>query len=137
MTVGRRWACDMSAKHIWVFFRYSRWLLWLAWLGYCIEFVIHREQHMGAFGELSRRTEVWMFGIALVAVVFGLLELMMRDMAGIKRKPKNPIGFDRTPASSPQEQSPPLQPVPEGSSKTTTDPDKPGNRTVRAARTHA
>src|SRR5262245_48935226 len=137
MTVAGRWPYDMSAKHIWVFLRYSRWLLWLAWLGYSIEFVIHRDQHMGAFNELSLRTEVWMFGIPLVAVLFGLLELMMRDMAGIKWEPKNPIGFDRTPVSSPQGQSPPLQPAPEGSSKTTTVPDKPKNRTVRAARTHA
>ena len=127
----------MSARYLWLFFRYSRWLLWLAWLGYSIEFVIHREQHMGAFNELTLMTEVWMFGIPLVAVLFGLLELMMRDMAGIKWEPKNPIAFDRAPASSPQEQSPPLQPAPDGSSKTTTAPDKSGNRTVRAARTHA
>jgi hypothetical protein len=86
---------------------------------------------MGAFNELARTTEVWMFGIPLVAVLFGLLELMMRDMAGIKREPKNQIGFARTPTSSPEGQSPPLQPAHEGSSKTTA--DKPENRTVRAA----
>jgi hypothetical protein len=127
----------MSARHLWLFFRYSRWLLFLAWLGYCLEFVIHREQHMGTFNELSRMTEFWMFGIALVAVLFGLLELMTRDMAGIKWEPKNPIGLDRSPASSPQGQSPPLQPAPEGPSKTTTTPDKPRNRTVPAARIDA
>src|SRR5262245_16107208 len=108
----------MSARYLWLFFRYSRWLLCLAWLGYCIEFVIHRDQHMGAFNELARTTEFWMFGIPLVAVLFGLLELMMRDIAGIKWEPKNPIGFDRTPTLSPQEESsPPLQPAPEGASK--------------------
>src|SRR5262249_1285130 len=80
----RRWPYVMSARHLWLFFRYSRWLLWLAWLGYCIEFVIHREQHIGAFNELSLTTEVWMFGIPLVAILFGLLELMMRDRGSPK-----------------------------------------------------
>jgi hypothetical protein len=120
-----------------LFFRYSRWLLWLAWLGYNLEFVIHRQQHMDPLGQLALTTEVWMFGLPIAAVTVGLFEMMMRDMAGIKWEPKNPISVDRTPTSSPQEQSAPLQPAPEGSSKTTTAPDKPENRTVRAARTHA
>jgi hypothetical protein len=85
----------MSARHLWLFLRYSRWLLWLAWLGYSIEFVIHRDQHMGAFNELSRTTEFWMYGLALAAVTVGAFELMARDWAGIKREPQDKIGFDR------------------------------------------
>ena len=48
---------------------------------------------MGAFNELARTTEVWMFGIPLAAVTIGLFDLMMRDMAGIKRESKDKIGF--------------------------------------------
>jgi hypothetical protein len=81
--------------HLWLFLRCSRWLLWLAWLGYSIEFVIHRDQHMGTFNELSRTTEFWMFGLPLAAVTVGLFELMARDWAGIKREPPDKIGFDR------------------------------------------
>jgi hypothetical protein len=42
----------MSAKHLWLFFRYARWLLWLATIGYSIEFMIHRPQHLDPFGRL-------------------------------------------------------------------------------------
>jgi len=76
-----------------LFLRYWRWLLWLAWLGFCLEFVINREQHIGPLGQLVLTTEVWMFGIPLAAVTIGLFDLMMRDMAGIKRESKDKIGF--------------------------------------------
>jgi hypothetical protein len=36
-----------------------------------------------------------MFGLGLAAVAAGLLEMMMREKAGIKREPANKIGFDR------------------------------------------
>ena len=85
----------MSARHLWLFLRYSKWLLWLAWLGYCLEFVIHREQHFGAFGQLSLTTEAWMFGLPLAAVAIGLFEQKMRDVAGIARGPEHKIDFDR------------------------------------------
>ena len=73
----------MSARHLRLFFRYSRWLLWLAWLGFCLEFAINREQHIGPLGQLVLTTEVWMFGIPVAAVTIGLFDLMMRDMAGM------------------------------------------------------
>jgi hypothetical protein len=84
-----------SARKLWSTIRYTRWLLWLAFLGYAVEFQIHRQQHMNLFGQLSPRTEVWMFGLALGAVTAGMLELLMRDKAGIKREPGHKIGFDR------------------------------------------
>jgi hypothetical protein len=57
----------MSARHLWIFFRYTRWLLWLATIGYSIEFLINRQHHMDAFGRLALTTEFLMFTLPLAA----------------------------------------------------------------------
>ena len=75
--------------------RYTRWLIWLAFLAYSVEFVFHRAQHMNAVGQLLPTTEAWMFGPGLAGVATGLLELKMREAAGIKREPENKIGIGR------------------------------------------
>ena len=85
----------VSAKGLWSLIRYTRWLLWLAFLAYSLEFVFHRAQHMNSLGQLLPTTEAWMFGLGLAAVATGLLELKMRETAGVKRAPENKIGFDR------------------------------------------
>jgi len=84
----------MSRSQLWLLVRYTRWLLWLAFLAYSLEFAVHRQQHM-KLGQLLPTTEGWMFGLGLAAVTAGLLEMMMREKAGINREPVNKIGFDR------------------------------------------
>ena len=83
----------MSAAYAWLFFRYVRWLLWLAPIGYSIEFIVHRSQHLDAFGNLSPVTEFLMFMVPLAAVFAGFFENMMRDKAGLPRPQPFQIGF--------------------------------------------
>jgi hypothetical protein len=87
----------MSARHLWIFFRYTRWLLWLATIGYSIEFMMNRQHHMDEFGRLALTTEFFMFALPLAAVFAGCIELMIRDRAGITRGPQksDEIGLKR------------------------------------------
>ena len=85
----------MSARRLWIFFRYTRWLLWLATIGYSIEFMINRQHHLDAFGRLYLSTEFWMYFLPLAAVFAGCVELMMRDRAGITRQKSDKIGLKR------------------------------------------
>ena len=84
----------MPLKSLWLFLRYTRWLIWLAFLGLSVEFVIHREQHL-VFGHLVRTTELWMFALPLAAIAIGCLELLVREKAGITRGPAGKIGLGR------------------------------------------
>ena len=75
----------MWAKRVWLFFRYTRWILWLGFLGLSAEFVIHRPQNLDSFGHLLPTTELLMFALPVTAVFIGCLELMLREKAGISR----------------------------------------------------
>jgi hypothetical protein len=85
----------MWAKYLWLFFRYTRWLLWLATIGYSIEFMVHRAQHLDPFGRLYLTSELWMYLLPLAAVFVGCLELMMRQKAGIQNLKSEQVGFER------------------------------------------
>jgi hypothetical protein len=85
----------MPLKRLWLFLRYTRWLLWLAFLGLSAEFVIHREQHLDTFGHLIPTTEVWMLSLPLAAVFVGCLESMVREKAGITRGTTQKAGLGR------------------------------------------
>jgi len=65
--------------------RVSRWALWLAFLGYCFYVYAFREGQYNQFGHLPITTELTIFGLATAAVFAGLLEMMMRERAGIPR----------------------------------------------------
>src|SRR5262245_6726841 len=75
----------MSARQGWLFLRYTRWLLWFAFLGYCIEMMLNRQQHLNAFGNLLLTTEFWLFSLPVAAVFVGFFEMLTRDKAGISR----------------------------------------------------
>jgi hypothetical protein len=64
-------------------------------IGYSIEFMIHRSQHLDPFGRLYLTTEVWMYLLPLAAIFVGCFELMMREKAGISRLQSDQVGFDR------------------------------------------
>ena len=63
------------------FARIVKWLLWAGFLGYSLYFVSDRAPHLNQFGNLSGRTELILFGLPILAVVAGLLELMFREKA--------------------------------------------------------
>ena len=75
----------MTAKSAWLFFRILRIGCWLATAIYYLEFAMNRQNHLNSFGHLLRRTEMWMFGVPLAAIFAGLMELMMRERAGLPR----------------------------------------------------
>jgi len=69
----------------WFCFRVVRWLSWIGLVVYSVLFVSDRQSHLNSFGQLLHTTEAWMFGLALLAVFAGCLELMMREKAGLAR----------------------------------------------------
>jgi hypothetical protein len=71
----------------WLLFRCARWACWLGFIGYAIEFVFNRPSHLNSFGHLLPTTEFWMFVLPLVAIFTGMIELMMRERAGLERPP--------------------------------------------------
>ena len=88
----------MSAGRMtWQLLRASRWVLWLAFLGYCFYVHIFREGQYNQFGHLPTSTELTIFGLANAAVFVGLLEMMMRERAGI---PRPSYGSSRQPILS-------------------------------------
>jgi hypothetical protein len=72
-------------KATWQLLRVSRWALWLSFLGYCFYVYAFREGQYNQFGHLPFSTELTIFGLATAAVFAGLLEMMMRERAGIPR----------------------------------------------------
>jgi len=84
----------MPLKSLWLFLRYTRWLIWLAFLGLSVEFVIHREQHL-VFGHLVRTTRLWSFAGGGGAMGGGGVGLLVREKAGITRGPAGKIGLGR------------------------------------------
>lgn len=66
-------------KAAYLFSRILRWALWLVTVGYFIEFVVHRQDHLNSFGHLLLSTEAWMFSLPIAAVFAGFLELAMRE----------------------------------------------------------
>ena len=57
--------------------------------------LIHRQNHLDAFGRLYLTTELWTFLLPVAAVFVGFFELMMRDRAGITRQESDQIGLKR------------------------------------------
>ena len=74
-----------TGRVTWQLLRVSRWALWLAFLGYCFYLHVFREGQYNQFGHLPFLTELTIFGLATAGVFAGLLEMMMRERAGIPR----------------------------------------------------
>lgn len=69
----------------WLVFRAVRWLCWIGFALYSFAFMLDRESHMNAFGQLLHTTETAFFGFGLGALFAGFLELMMRERTGLAR----------------------------------------------------
>ena len=74
-----------GALAVWAAFRVVRWLAWIGLAIYSVWFLFDPRRHFDAFGQLLHSTEGAMFGFTLAAVFAGLLELMMRERAGLER----------------------------------------------------
>jgi hypothetical protein len=70
---------------LWMFFRCLRWLMLIGAVVYNVEFMLHRDDHMNAFGQLLHTTEFWMFALPMGGLILGFFELMMRERAGLPR----------------------------------------------------
>ena len=73
-----------AAAVTWKLLRVARWALWIAFLGYCFYVHAYHEALVNQFGHLPLGIELTIFGLA-TAVFAGLLEMMMREKAGIPR----------------------------------------------------
>ena len=74
-----------AATLIWKLLRVTRWALWIAFFGYCFYVHAYHEALVNQFGHLPFGIELTIFGLANAAVFAGLLEMMMRERAGIPR----------------------------------------------------
>jgi hypothetical protein len=83
-------------KTAWQSMRAVRWLLWVSFFAYCLHYMLYSASHLDHFGHLFLSTEIAMYGLSLAAVIAGLLELMLRDKAGIVKSPaRGPEGLAR------------------------------------------
>jgi len=68
---------------VWLFFRILRWGCWGAFLLVSGLYISNPSAHLNSFGHLTPQMEMLMFGTSLAAVMVGLIELAMRDRAGL------------------------------------------------------
>ena len=76
-----------SLVPVWHALRVLRWLLYIAFLAFSFYFVSDRQSHVNQFGQLIPSTEFLLFALGGAPVLVGLLEMMVRDWAGVPRKP--------------------------------------------------
>ena len=69
----------------WIVLRVLRWVIWASFLVYSFRVVLDKTGYVDAFSRPLRSTEMWMFGLPLIGVTLGLLELMMRERSRIPR----------------------------------------------------
>jgi hypothetical protein len=68
--------------------RVFRWLLVPIYAAYLIAFLSDRPSYLAWNGQVSHKTEVVMYGIPILFMFLGLMEMMIRQQGGIQR-PKN------------------------------------------------
>jgi hypothetical protein len=69
----------------WVVVRFARWLLVPVYLAYIVAFLNNRPYYLKWNGQLAHSTEMVMFGIPILFMILGLLEMALRDQGGIPR----------------------------------------------------
>jgi hypothetical protein len=84
----------------WLVLRITRWISWVSFLAYyfAITLTADRSSYLDHFSRPLHSTEAWLFGLPMLAVTLGFLELMMREQAGIAR----PDYFRLMPPSPPR-----------------------------------
>jgi hypothetical protein len=81
---------------LWMAIRIFRWLLVLIYAAYLIAFVADRSSYLTWNGHLFHTTEAAMFGIPILFMFFGLVEIIVREKGGIPR----PNNFSFRPATT-------------------------------------
>ena len=74
-----------AAFVMWMTLRLTRWACVIALLVYSVMITLDRPAYLNSFGQPLRSTEAWLFGLVFAFGAAGLLELMMREQAGIAR----------------------------------------------------
>ena len=69
----------------WMGLRFARWACAVAFFVYSFMTTLDRPAYLNQFGQPLRSTEAWLFGLIFAFGALGLLELMMRERAGIAR----------------------------------------------------
>jgi len=87
-----------TAALAWLVLRALRWALFSIFLAFGLHFIAYRETYLDQFGHILPRTELLLFALPLAGIGAGLLELMMRDRAGL---PRPPLGRGWWPRKSP------------------------------------
>ena len=76
-----------AAVSAWWALRILRWLSWLAAIVFALYIHGTRESHLNSFGQLYPMSELLLFTVLIAPSFVGLLEMMMRDSAGVPRPP--------------------------------------------------
>ena len=86
---------------LWMAIRVFRWLLVPIYAAYLIAFLADRSSYLAWNGHLSHSTEAVMYGIPILFMFLGLMEIMVREKGGIPR-PNNfsfrPTTTERVPS---------------------------------------
>ncbi len=69
----------------WLVTRIARWLLVPPYFAYIVAFLNNRPSYLTWNGQLAHSTEMVMFGIPILFMVLGLLEMALREKGGIPR----------------------------------------------------
>jgi hypothetical protein len=69
----------------WVTVRIVRWLLVPPYIAYIVAFLNNRPPYLKWNGQLAHSTEMVMFGVPILFMVLGLLEMAFRERGGIPR----------------------------------------------------
>jgi hypothetical protein len=77
----QEWEGAMTTVLLYQSVRVLKWLLWIAFAGYSWNFVLDGAPHLNQFGHLTFLTEMVMFGLPLVAVIAGLFQMCLWDVA--------------------------------------------------------
>jgi hypothetical protein len=85
MTTDEGWHMKKVWVTAWIAARLARWLTWAGFLLYSCRVVLDKASYMDAFSRPLLGTETLLYGLPMLAITFGLLELMMRERAGIAR----------------------------------------------------
>jgi len=69
----------------WLALRIARWLCWAGFFLYSFFVLQDKASYVDHFSRPLRSTEVWLYGLPVLAVTLGLFELMMRERGRIPR----------------------------------------------------
>jgi hypothetical protein len=77
---------SMNTKFaLWLFVRALRWLAWIGFFAVAYYIHAYRAEVVTGFGQLKVHIEMLIFGTALAGVFLGLIEMMTRERAGLRR----------------------------------------------------